>query len=362
MIHVFVVEDSAVQREFLRFVIEQAGDFAVVGMAHNGAKCVKEVERLRPDIVLMDYHMPEMDGLEATRQIMQQCPTPIVIASASLVPNDVQSTFDAIKYGALALVEKPPAVTSPRHDLLTRELLRMLRIMAGVKVVRRRPQREATHKEMSRLHKPTRKESMAPRVVALAGSTGAPAIVAEILAALHEDLPFPILIVQHLSEGFVEGFARWLDCKTTLPVAVAAHGVVALPGRVYVAPDGIQMGITARGRIALTDAPPEDGFRPSATYLFRSVARAFGAESLGILLSGMGRDGAWGLSELRRVGAVTAAQDEASCVVFGMPREAIRLGAATHVLSPAQIAQLIELCQSIIMERERVRASQIGFG
>jgi two-component system chemotaxis response regulator CheB len=188
---------------------------------------------------------------------------------------------------------------------------------------------------------PQASAAAAPEMIAMAGSTGAPGVIADILAPLASPRTPPILIVQHLAQGFLDGLVHWLDGRTALSVEVARHDAMVEAGRVFVAPDDRHLGITRKGRIHLGDGPPEEGFRPSATHLFRSVAKAYGPRSVGILLSGMGRDGATGLEAICTAGGLTVAQDQATCVVFGMPGEAVRLGAARRVLPPPAIAQLI---------------------
>jgi two-component system chemotaxis response regulator CheB len=339
VIRLLLAEDSAVQREFLLFILEESGEFEVVGIAADGEEAVELAGSLRPDIILMDCHMPKLDGIDATRIIMEKCPVPIVMASAPSATGDVTFSFDAMKSGALGFVSKPPAITSPDFDRATSELTRTLRLMSEVKVVRRwaaRTPREAA---------PPAPEIAARRpvqIVGIAGSTGAPGVIAEILADLAGEAFPPILIVQHIAGGFIEGFALWLAAQAKIEVRLAEHGLRVRRGCVYLAPDGMQMGIDNGGAIRLSEDPEEDGFRPSGSFLLRSIAAAFGSRSMGILLTGMGRDGVSGLAELQRKGGITAVQDEESCVVFGMPREAIRAGAAAHVLSPPEIAQLIK--------------------
>jgi len=337
VIRVLIVEDSAVQREFLRFVLEDAGTFEIVGTANDGEEGVAKTEELRPDIVLMDCHMPKLDGIGATRRIMERCPTPIVLASASTAADETQITFDAIKNGALAVVNKPPGLTSPDFDRVATELIQTLTLMAEVKVVRRWPARPERPVRVTPAARP-----VDVRVVAIVGSTGAPTAIAEILEGIAAAAPPPVLVVQHIAAGFIGGFATWLASRTGMEVALAQHGTVARAGCVYIAPDGAQMTIATDARIALAaEAAPEEGFRPSGTVLLRSVAQSFGKHAIGIVLTGMGRDGVAGLVELQRAGAVTIAQDEESSVVFGMPREAAAAGAATYVLAPSGIAQVI---------------------
>jgi two-component system chemotaxis response regulator CheB len=342
-IRLLIVEDSPVQREVLRYVLEESGAFEIVGTAGDGQEAVEMTEQLRPDIVLMDCHMPKVGGIEATRRIMGRCPTPIVIVSASLQPDDVELTFDAIKSGALAVLAKPIALTSPGNDQAANEMITTLKLMSEVTVVGRRfTAREATLTSLQPPQRPV-------RLIAIGGSTGAPGVVADLLAATGQGKP-PILIVQHMARGFVSGFAGWLAARSGLTVVVAEHAQQCLPGTVYVAPDDAHLGVRRDGRIHLDQEVLEEGFRPSVSHLFRSVAGAYGPDALGILLTGMGRDGASGLLEMHRAGALTAAQDEDSSVVFGMPREAIRLGAAQHVLPPADLAALIKA--STLKEKE----------
>jgi two-component system, chemotaxis family, protein-glutamate methylesterase/glutaminase len=337
MIRILVVEDSPVQREFLLHLLEQAGDFQVVGTARDGLEAVSQTESLRPDILLMDCHMPRLNGIEATQQIMERCPTPIVIVSATLAPEDVKTSFNAIKSGALAVLMKPVLETGPGQPPSGAELLTTLRLMREVKVVRRWPRLPAAAgaKPFRSLH-PAR-----PEIIAIAGSTGAPSVIADMLTAIDPARRPPVLVVQHLAPGFIDGFAMWLTQITGQPVGVARHHAKPEPGHVYVAPDGMHLGVDMERRIVFSREPAEDGFRPSASYLLRSVARAYGKGAVGVLLTGMGRDGASGLLQLRRAGGLTFAQDEETSVVFGMPREAIRMDATCHVMSPARMAAAI---------------------
>jgi two-component system chemotaxis response regulator CheB len=345
VLRILIAEDSAVQRELLIAVLDEAGGFDIVATAASGREAVAATERLKPDIVLMDCHMPELNGIEATRLIMERQPTPIVIVSATLQRDDVLTTFDAMKCGALSVLVKPTGPGDPEHHRLAEQMVRTLRLMAEVKVVRRwgagRAQRAAAPPRPPRVL----------RAVALAGSTGAPGIIADILAGLGPTLAVPVLIVQHLTPGYAPGYALWLNGKGGPKVELARDGMPALAGTAYVAPDDAHLGIDARGRIALSHDAPDGGFRPSANHLFRSLARAFGPMALGVILTGMGRDGAAGLLAMRQAGALTVAQSEESCVVFGMPGEAVRLNAVTNVLPPQDIIRLIASCAA---DRARV--------
>jgi len=332
-ISVLIAEDSPTQRATLAMMLEEAGGFAIAGMAHDGVEAVTATERLRPDIVLMDCYMPRANGFEATASIMEKCPTPIVMVSSAGSQDEMAHTFDAIKNGALAFLAKPSFGESAEETAGRDALIQTLRLMSEVKVVGRRrvPRRQPAPHNAGREVK----------LIAIAGSTGAPGVVADILSGAGRRAMPPILIVQHMARGFVGGFARWLTDHVKFPVRIAEHGMMPISGEAYLAPDDRHIGLDPSGRIALSAGPAEEGFRPSANFLFRSVAAVTGASALGVLLSGMGRDGASGLTALRQTGATTIVQDEASCVVFGMPREAIALGAAEHILTPSEIARML---------------------
>lgn len=341
MIRVLLAEDSVVTRQYLVHLVEKDPALQVVGQARDGEEVVALAEELRPDVILMDVEMPRMDGYEATGRIMERVPTPIVMVSAHSSKFDSKA-FEALRVGALVLLNKPEGPSHPEAPAAAERLVATLKLMAEVKVVKRWSKREP-----ARGVAPVRIDGRKIRVVAIGASAGGPPTVAEILAGLPAELPCPVLVVQHIANGFAVGLAEWLGRATALTVTLGQARTAARPGVVYVAPDGAQMGIGPDGRITLTDDVAADGFRPSASYLLRSVARAYGASAVGVLLTGMGRDGAAGLLELRKAGGVTIAQDKESSVVFGMPMEAIRLGAAEHVLPPSRICETIRT----LMER-----------
>lgn len=346
-IRVLLAEDSRSQREAISWVIGNAPYLELVGTAANGAEAVDMVEQLKPDIVLMDCHMPVMDGIEATRVIMGRCPVPIVVTSATFDANDVHPGLEALHEGALAIVPKPLDPAAENFDRLAEELRLTLKLMADVKVVRRLPRPPATPRPTQDPTDPPADRAVPTRnvrgirIIAMGASTGGPPVVLDILRRLAPRLDVPMLLVQHMSPGFIVGFASWLARGSGLPVEVAAANVAAAPGRVYVAPEGHHLGIDGRGRLTLDDGPPENGFRPSVSHLFRSVADAFGREALAILLTGMGQDGADGMAYLGQKGGVTTVQDKESSVVFGMPAAAVRIGAAQRVLAPPDIARFV---------------------
>ncbi|MFV3130276.1 chemotaxis-specific protein-glutamate methyltransferase CheB [Niveispirillum sp. KHB5.9] len=336
MIKVLVAEDSPTIRAFLTAILESEPDIKVVGAVSDGDAAVQAVQKLRPDVVTMDIHMPGLDGFTATREIMETVPVPIVIVSGA-VQDEMAATFKAVEAGALAFVRRPAGLGHDDHEDEADALVTSVRLMSEVKVVRRwkRPpaiaQRvAATQIEPDPLYR--------PRVVAIGASTGGPVALQTILGELPADFPLPVLVVQHIAYGFVQGFADWLNAGCALPVTVAVDGEEVMPGHVYVAPDDRHMGVDAFGRIRLDNSPAEAGLRPSVGHLFRSVAVQYGRRSIGVLLTGMGSDGAEGLCDLRALGAATIAQDAASSVVHGMPGVAIERGGAGHVLPASAIA------------------------
>ncbi len=337
MIRVLVAEDSAVTREYLVHLL--AGDPAieVAGTVADGREAVEQAVRLRPDVVVMDVHMPEMSGYEATRRIMERAPIPIVMVSASLSRDEAGMAFAALAAGALTVVDKPPGPGHPGQAEAARLLIETVKVMAEVKVVRRWPSGRRPVPPSPLEPRPDRPI----RLIAVGASTGGPQALVEILGDLPASFAAPILVVQHISPGFTPGLVDWLGQAIRLPVTLGDSGEAVRPGVVYLAREGAHMGITREGRIRLAAGSAEDGFCPSASRLFHSVAESYGPSAMGILLTGMGRDGAAGLRRLREAGGLTIVQDEESSVVFGMPAEAIRLGAAAHVLPPERIAGIL---------------------
>ncbi len=337
MIRVLVAEGSQTLRDFLVNILSAAADIQVIATATDGLHALEAVRRLKPDVVTMGIHMPGMDGLEATRRIMEGHPVPIVIVSGTSTDH-VATTFRAVEAGALAFVPRPLGIGHQDHSASAAELVQMVRLMAEVRVVRRwrKPQPPERRPPPVALVGPSARPET--RLVAIGGSTGGPLALQSILAGLPQDFPVPVLAVQHISPGFVQGFVEWLAASSSMPVRVAADGDHPLPGHVYVAPDGAHLGLGRSGNLVLDHAPAEHGQRPAVSFLFRSLAATLGARVVGVLLSGMGADGAVELKQLKDAGAITIAQSKESSVVHGMPGVAIGLGGATHVLAPDEIA------------------------
>ena len=336
MIKVLIVDDSRVAQEFLAHILASDPSVQVAGVANNGEEALKMVREKRPDVITMDIHMPGMDGFEVTRAIMETLPTPIVMVSASSTATEVASSFRMLEAGALALILRPPGIGQPGHEAAARELVQTVKLMSEIKVIRRiRPAARAGGAA------PAAPGPAEIQLVAIGASTGGPPALHKILSALPRDLAAPVLIVQHIAAGFTAGFVEWLGGAARFPVHIAAQGELPLPGHAYVAPDGLHMGVSGGPHIELSDQAPENGLRPSVNHLFRSAARVLGPRAVGVLLTGMGRDGAEELKAMKDKGAVTIAQDEASSVVHGMPGEAIKLGAATYILPPEGIASML---------------------
>ncbi len=332
MIRVVVADDSPTVREMIVSILEADPEIQVVGQAATGAEAVELAARHRPDLITMDIHMPVMGGFEATKRIMTETPTPILVVSSSARVRDVELTMEAIRAGALMAIETPDP-GSPEFTVQRQQLVAMTKAMAAVKVVR-----QVAAPAPPPRRGPALRPQRAARLVAMATSTGGPAALHGILRRLDPDFPAPIVVVQHIASGFVEGLAEWLGAASDLAVTVARPGDVLQPGTVYLAPDGRHLGIEPPGRIAMSAGPPIDGFRPSATHLFRTAARVYGPAVVGVVLTGMGSDGVEGLREVKAAGGVVLAQDEGSSVVYGMPREAVKAGVVDLQLPLAEIA------------------------
>jgi two-component system, chemotaxis family, protein-glutamate methylesterase/glutaminase len=357
MIRVLVAEDSPTARALLVSMMSAEDDMHIVGEATTGRQAVDMAQRLLPDLITMDVHMPEMDGLEATKEIMARSPRPIIIVSSAARSDEVALSLEATRAGALMVLPKPEGPSSPGFASDSRQLVSMVRAMSQVKVVRRHgasppfTSRPTPKSRPAFTMVPAAAGTSAPvRVVAVGASTGGPAALRTVLSDLPSGFPVPILIVQHIANGFTRGLAQWLGGDTPLRVKVAEHGERLAPATVYIAPDdrqlGCQLDVYGDIRILLSTAPPVGAFRPSASYLFESVAEILGAAALGVILTGMGDDGVAGLRVLKARGGRIIAQDEASSVIYGMPREAARAGVVDVTVGINGVARkLVELTQ-----------------
>ncbi len=341
-IKVLIVDDSPVDRLLLSHIIDGDPRARVLATATTGEQAIELNAQLRPDVILMDVTMPGVDGLETTRRIMETQPVPIVICSG-LHGVDPLLPFRAVEAGAMTLLGKPHGTDCIPFSVVARMLVDTACNMAEVPVVRRRPR--ASPPAPAVVAPPAvRGEVPAARcrLVVIGTSTGGPPTLQQLLGRLPRNFPAPILVVQHIAPGFVEGMAIWLQQATGLAVTVAKHGEVPQPGHVYLAPDHTHLGIGVAGTLVLSAVDPECGHRPAVDFLFRSVVRAGrAAECAAVLLTGMGSDGANGLGMLREAGAVTLAQDAETAIVNGMPGTAVRLGFAMHVMPPEGIALLL---------------------
>lgn len=342
MIRVLIVEDSSVIVEFLQAILTSDPGIEVIGAVSTGEAALEAVKRYRPDVITMDIYMPGMNGFEATRQIMETVPTPIIIVSGNVTPEESAVTFQALEAGALMVLPRPSGIGQADHELTAQKLIQSIKLMSEVKVVRRWP-RSGRKKESEPHPAALRQKVSEPiRLIAIGASTGGPQALQTILHELPANFSAPVVIVQHMAAGFIQGFADWLGQSCALPVQLALHEKLLQPGRVYIAPDGYQVELEPGDRLGLRSCGAETPHCPSVSVFFRSVAKVYGRQAVGILLSGMGADGAAELKLLRERGASTIVQDEKSSVVFGMPGKAVSLGAAQYVLNPDQIAEYLK--------------------
>ncbi|HWM87738.1 MAG TPA: chemotaxis-specific protein-glutamate methyltransferase CheB [Kofleriaceae bacterium] len=339
-IRVLVVEDSLTMRRHLCQVLSREPDIEVVGEAEDGRRAIELCQRLRPDIVTMDMMLPVMTGLSATEFIMAHCPTPILVVSSSTNRGELFRTYEALAAGAVDVLEKPrgdePDGLWEQNFVWVVKLVSRIRVithprarLVGLTIPRTETRPAATTRSPDR---------QACQVVTIGASTGGPAAVVTLLRALSSDFRLPILLVLHIAEPFAAALAEWLDGVTPRRVVYARAGdqVAAMAGRVVMAPPGCHMVVRDR-RLHLSDEPERHSCKPSVDVLFESIAREYGPSATACLLTGMGRDGASGMRDIRLAGGLTIAQDEQTSVVYGMPREAVLLGGAERVLALDQI-------------------------
>jgi two-component system chemotaxis response regulator CheB len=329
---VLICEDSLAYATALSRFLERDEEIDVVGIAPTGEQAIADIERLEPDLLTLDMQLPGMDGLEVVKRVMGSNPLPIVVLSAKVARGSDQAV-EALAAGALEVLAKDMLRLDRPDDLWAQAMRSRLRRLSSMRVARPATSRRQKHAPGNSGLGPR-----SARAIGIGASTGGPPILEEVLSGLPADFSLPVLVVQHMAPGFIEGFARWLGQKLPIEVGIAKEGDRATPG-VWFAPDGAHLLLTKSMRFALGEEP-EGPHRPSVDVLLSSLAQSAGSDAVGVVLTGMGKDGAVGAAEIHRAGGTVIAQDEASSVVYGMPR-AVAENGADLVVAPAQIADAL---------------------
>lgn len=334
-VRVMLVEDSPTVRTLLCHIIDRDPRLQLAAVCVSAEEALDSIAQVKPDVISMDIRLPGIDGLEATRRIMSTHPTPIVVIADSVHDVTLGIAMNALKAGALTVVEKPAGPGADAYEQIASTIATQLFIMSQVPVIRRRD--TSVRKPLVRPADGAAAESRA-NIVGIAASTGGPPALAAVLGGLRRDFPAPVLLVQHMGAPFMEGFASWLDGQTALRVKLAEDRETPRPGTIYVAPGDRHLELASGNFLRLTNEPPIASQRPAANVLFQSMARVAGPNAVGVLLTGMGEDGARGLVQMKDAGAFTIAEDETTCVVYGMPGAAVRMGGASISLPQDLIA------------------------
>jgi two-component system chemotaxis response regulator CheB len=339
MIRVLIVDNSKVIQEFLRHLLTSDPEIEIAGMADSGLAAIGLTRSKKPDIITMGIHLNGMDGYETSRAIMETMPTPIIIVTGRKAEHERKNSY--LDAGALAVLLHPDPFDLSEYTSFRKELIQIVKLMSEIRVVKLSSRKRKTHENKTREGNPQFDDYNRIKVIAIGASTGGPFALKLILSNLPPDLSVPILIVQHIAPGFVKVFQKMLSSTSQIKLKIAEEGEILMPGIGYIAPDNLHMGVGHGNKIVLSNEPAENGSKPSVSYLFRSVAENYGPNALGVLLTGMGKDGADELKDMKDKGALTVVQNEESSVVFGMPGEALRIGAANQALSPERIAEIL---------------------
>lgn len=365
-IRVLVVDDSAFMRKVISDILNSDPEIEVVGTAKDGVEAVELVQKLQPDVVTMDVEMPRMNGLEAVRKIMEIRPTPIVMLSA-LTREGSKITFEALEAGAVDFIPKPSGSISLDIRKIGEEIIKKVKHAAKAKVVKKlttiskpkvTPTEVKEETSVPQMPSTTTEELMVPdsklkeMCVIIGSSTGGPPVVTEIISKLPKKMP-PIFVVQHMPPGFTKLFADRINQVSKLNVKEAEHGERVMPGYVYIAPGDYHMLLTKRGDnvyISLDNQMPKvNGTRPAVDITAEAVANVYGGKAVGVILTGIGKDGAYGFKKIKEKGGKIIAQDGKTCVVFGMPKAVIELGIADAILPPSEIPKaIVKFCKEIL--------------
>lgn len=346
-IRVLIVDDSSVFRLMLKAMLQHEPDIEVIGEATNGIEAIEMTQALKPDLITMDILMPYIDGIEATRRIMNEWPTPIIVITSSTQLIEPATSFEAIEQGALMVMGKPEGYAHPDFDKTHRKLLETVRIMAEVPVVKR-PSSAAdeSHSEIAAIPSAEYRLGSQIGLIAIGSSTGGPAALQTILSRLPSNLSVPVVIVQHISDGFIDGFAKWLQVHSKLPIHVAYDGQMLRSGNVYLAPQDNHFLInrhSSRLYAHLSQSPEVNHTRPSVDVLFQSIAQLTDLNSVALLLSGMGKDGVEGMAALKKAKAKhhNIVQDKKSAVIWGMPGSAVAQEVVDTIVPLNNLAQYL---------------------
>lgn len=341
MIKVLLIDDSPLALKTLEKVFSSATDINVVGKVFSASESLEIIPLVSPDVICLDLHMPNMNGLELTKEILQKFPLPILVCSVSVYPEDKDNVFNLLEAGAIDVIPKPRALHDAGYQKIAEELISKVRIASKVRVVRRIfPEKKAVFVSGKRGDFAVKGYKNA-RIIAIGASTGGPQTLEPIFSQLPVNFPLPIVCIQHISEDFQKSFVSWLAGQCKIKIKVASPGDIPLAGTIYFPDKSANLIIDNAGRFRFSAGSDKELYLPSVNVTFSSISSHYGAHAMGIILTGMGNDGADGLSKINQAGGIAIAQNEESCVVYGMPKAAIESGAARYILTPAEIIQLL---------------------